>query len=236
MGVSKVRSQGFRDISSVKLDQVGAYDETLDGRGFRYSLAGGSTLAPGKLAVAATANADATNKTIARTVAAGATQVVFDAGGTIVADVYQDGFLTINDATGEGINYLVANHTGVTGAGEITVNLAEPLKVGLTIDVSEGTLCQNPWSGAVISVTDQLDAPVGVANVSITNAYYGWLQTKGACAVLADETLAVGIDVTIGTGVAGAVEAVDAVAEPRVGSVIEAGVDTEYHLINLQID
>lgn len=233
---NKVREQDFRDISSVKGLQVGAYDETIDGRGYRYALAGGSTLARGKLAVAATANADATNKTIARTVAAGATQIVFDAGGTIVANVYQDGFLTINDATGEGVAYLVANHTGVTGAGEIVVNLAEPIKVGLTIDVSEGTLCASPWSGAVISVTDQLDMPVGVPNVSITNAYYGWLQTAGPCPVLADETLAVGEMLTIGTGVAGAVEELDAVGEALVGTALEAGVDTEYHLVSLQID
>jgi hypothetical protein len=233
---NKVREQDFRDISSVKLMQVGAYDETIDGRGYRYALAGGTTLAPGKLGVAATADSNATNKTIARTVAAGETQVVFDAGGTIVANVYQDGYLTINDATGEGITYLVANHTGVTGAGEITVNLAEPIKVGLTIDVSEGTLCQNPWSGVVISVADQLDMPAGVPNVSITNAYYGWVQTKGACAVLADETLAVGENLTIGSSTVGAVEENDGVGEANVGTAIEAGVDTEYHLVYLQID
>lgn len=231
-----VQAQDFRDISSTKQQRVGSYAETYDGRGYRYALAGGTALAPGKLNVAATANADATNKTIARTVAAGATQVVFDAGGTIVADVYADGYLTINDATGEGITYAVANHTGVTGAGEITVNLNDPIKVGLTIDVSEGTLCQNPWSGVVISVADQLDMPVGVANVAVTASYYGWVQTRGACAVLADETLAVGENLTIGSSTVGAVEENDGVGEANVGTAIEAGVDTEYHLVYLQID
>ena len=229
-------SQDARAINASKLHNIGAIAETADGRTYRYTLAGGTSLAPGKLDVAATANADATNKTIARTVAAGATSIVFDAAGTIVADVYRDGFLTINDATGEGISYAVSGHTGVTGAGEITVQLAEPIVVGLTIDVSEGTLCQNPWSGAVISVADQLDMPVGVANQTITNAYYGWIQTGGPCAVLADETLAVGEMLTIGSSVAGAVEELDAVGEALVGVALEAGVDTEYHLVSLQID
>ena len=41
--------------------------------------------------------------------------------------------------------------------------------------------------------------------------------------------------VTIGTAVPGAVEELDAVAEPLVGEVLVVGVDTEYPLINLQI-
>ena len=231
-----VQGQDFRDISSTKEQRIGTYAETVDGRGYRYSLAGGTTLAPGKINVAATVNTDATNKTIARTVAAGATQVVFDAGGTIVANTYADGFLTINDATGEGISYAVANHTGVTGAGEITVNLNDPIKVGLTIDVSEATLTQNPWSGVVVSVADQLDMAVGIANVSITNAYYGWIQTRGVCSALADEAYAIGQALVIGSSVVGALEAQDAAGEQVVGVAHVAGVDTEYREVYLTID
>jgi hypothetical protein len=235
-GARHLTEQDFRDISSTKQLAVGSYAETPDGRGYRYALAGGTTLAPGKLGVAATVNADATNKTIARTVAAGATEIVLDAGGTIVADAYADGYLTINDATGEGISYLVANHTGVTGAGEITINLRDPIEVGLTIDVSEGTLTQNPWSGVVISVTDQADMPVGVPNVSITNAYYGFVQTRGVCSVLGDEAVAAGLALTTGTGVAGAVEALDAAGEFQIGVALVAAVDTEYREAYLTID
>jgi hypothetical protein len=229
--------QDFRDISSVKTMPIGTYGETKDGRGYRYALAGGSTLDPGKLGVAATVNADATNKTVARTVAAGATEVIIDAGGAIAANVYNDGYLTINDATGEGISYLVAGHSVLGSSGELTVKLQEPLKVGLTIDVSEATLTQNPWSGVVISVADQADMPVGVPNVSITNAYYGWVQTKGVCAVLADETIGAGKAVVTGGSTVGAVEGKDTDDEyPEIGIALVAGVDTEYREIYLKID
>lgn len=239
MGLSTlnvVHSQDFRDISSVKQQALGTYAETADGRGYRYALAGAATLDPGKLVVAATVDANVTNKTVARTVAAGATQVVIDAGGAITANAYADGFLTINDATGEGITYAIANHTGTSGAAELTVNLKDPLKVGLTVDVSEASMTKNPWGGVVISVTDQADMPVGVPNVSVTNAYYGWVQTKGVCSVWADEAITAGLAVTTGTGTAGQVEALDGAGEPQIGIALVAGVDTEYREVYLTID
>jgi hypothetical protein len=229
-------AQAARKLNVDRLHVLGSIAETADGRVYRYSLAGGTSLAPGKINVAATVNADATNKTVARTVAAGQYQVVLDAGGTIVADAYKDGYLTINDATGEGISYAVSGHTGVTGAGEITVQLKEPLVVGLTIDVSEASLTKNPWDSVVISVADQLDMAVGIANHAITNAYYGWVQTRGVCSALADESYAIGQALTIGSSVVGALEAADASGEQVVGCAIVAGVDTEYREVFLTID
>jgi len=229
-------NQDARKINADRLHVLGTIAETADGRAYRYSQAGGVSLAPGKLDVAATVNADATNKTVAATVAAGQFQVVLDAGGTIVEDAYQDGFLTVNDATGEGISYAVAGNSGVTGAGEVTVRLKEPLVVGLTVDVSEVTLTQNPFGGVVISVADQLDMAVGIANNAITNAYYGWVQTRGLASALADESYAIGQALTIGSSVVGALEAHDAAGEQIVGCAIVAGVDTEYREVFLTID
>jgi hypothetical protein len=229
-------NQDARKISSTRLHGLGTIAETADGRVYRYSQVGGVTLAPGKLNVAATVNADATNKTVAATVAAGQYSVVFDAGGTIVADAYKSGFLTVNDATGEGISYAVDGNSGVTGAGEVTVTLKEPLIVGLTVDVSEVTLSQNPWGGVVVSVADQLDMAVGISNVSATNAYFNWTQTRGITAALADESYAIGQALTIGSSVVGALEAQDAAGEQVVGCAIVAGVDTEYREVYLSVD
>lgn len=233
MSVNKVRGQAFRDISSVKLEQLGAYDETLDGRGYRYSLAGATTVAPGKICVAATVDANATNKAVTASQVVGDVEVKFTAGGALTANTYQDGYLTVNDATGEGISYLVKSHNAGTA---IVVKLAEPLEVALTASTSEVSLTQNPWSGVVISVADQADMCVGVPNVSITNAYYGWLQTKGVCSVLADEAITAGLAVTTGSSTVGAVEALDGAGEPQVGIAIVAGVDTEYREVYLTID
>jgi hypothetical protein len=235
-GALQIAAQDIRKISATKQHRLGAIGMTRDGRVYRYAQAGGATLAPGKINVAATVDANATNKTIARTYDSGVSTVVFDAGGTIVANAYAEGYLTINDATGEGVSYAVGGHTGITGAGEIVVDLEEPTATALTIDVSEASLTKNPWDDIVVSIADQLDMAVGIANVSLTTLYYGWIQTRGVCSALADESYAIGQNLTIGSSVVGALEANDAAGEQNVGVAIVAGVDTEYREVFLTID
>jgi hypothetical protein len=225
-----------RETSATKQHVIGQKYEDEYGRIYRYVRAGGTNLAAGKLVVNADSDADGTNKTVARTYAAGAREIIVDAGGAIAQDAFADGTLTVNDATGEGVTVEVAGNTATSGAAEMTVTLKEPIPVALTIDVSEVTLQKSPFDAVVISATDQADMPVGVPNVAITADYYGWVQTRGTCAVLWDEAVAKGLALTIGTGVAGAVEAADGAGEPVIGVAQMAGVDTEYQPAFLSID
>lgn len=228
-GFAQIANSDARKTSATK-DGVllGTLAVTRDGKFYAWSKAGASNLATAKLTVNADADTNVVNKTVARTTSAGATTVIVDAAGTVVADAYVDGTFTISDATGEGHDYLVVGNTGVTGAGEITLYLAEPLIEALTIDVSEYTLVKNLYDSVVISATDQADAPVGVPNTAVTAAYYFWNQIRGSSAVWADEAVARGLALTIGTGSAGAVEALDGAGEPQIGVVNNTLVDTEY--------
>jgi hypothetical protein len=235
-GFLQLSAQDIRATSTTKAMALGSVGVTRDGRVYRYTKAGGTTLDPGKLTVAATVNSDVTNKTVARTYATGVREVIIDAGGAITANAYADGTLNINDATGEGISYLVVGNTATSGAAELTVTLDEPVMSALTIDVSEASLTKNPWGDTVISVTDQADMPVGIPNVSITNATYGWTQTRGVCAAWADEAITAGLAITTGTGTAGQVEALDAAGEFQIGVALVAAVDTEYREVFLTID
>lgn len=227
--VATIGEQDIRTISSVQGGiEYGQLAVTADGRTYRFAKAGATALDPGKLTVNADVDSDVVNKTVAATVAAGATSVVIDAAGAVTADFYKGGYLNINDATGEGVSYLVEGNSATTGAAELTVYLAEPVKVGLTVDVSEATLIQHDYNGAVISATDQADQPLGVPNITVTADYYCWMQTGGSVAVLADEAVTKGLALTTGTGVAGAVEALDAAGEFQIGVASMALVDTEY--------
>lgn len=224
-----ITDQDLRTISSTKGGtQLGQIGTTRDGRVFRFAKAGATALDHGKLMVNADLNADVVNKLVARTYAAGVTEVIIDAAGAIAADAYKGGYFTINDATGEGYSYLVTGNSVTTGAAELTVYLAQPTIAALTIDVSEASLSKHEYDAVVVSATDQADMPVGVPNVDVTAAYYCWLQTGGKCAVLADEAVTRGLALTTGTGVAGAVEALDAAGEFQIGVASEALVDTEY--------
>jgi hypothetical protein len=230
-----VSGQDFRDISSTKQMAIGSYQETKDGRGYRYVRAGGTALDPGKIVVAATVDSNHSNESVAVAASAGVKEVSVAIAGTIAANAYDDGYLTINDAAGEGITYQINSHTAFTGSGTVVVRLADPIEVALTTS-SEATLTKNPWADVVISVADQADLCVGVPNVTVTAAYFGWVQTKGMCSVLADEAVAAGLDLTIGSSTVGAVEAADAAGEQVIGTCIHAAVDTEYHSVYLKID
>lgn len=225
-----------KETSATKQHTLGTKYEDEFGRIWRYAKAGASDLAAGKLVVNGDADTDGTNVTVARTYTAGATSIVVDFAGAVTADYFADGTLTVSDATGEGVSVRVVGNTATSGAAESTISLAEPLPVALTIDVSEVTLDRSPWDAVVISATDQADMPVGVPNVAVTAAYYFWAQTRGTCSVLADEAVTKGLALTTGTGVAGAVEALDGAGEFQVGVAQIALVDTEYRPAFLTID
>lgn len=236
-GAVQIFASDIYKIGTDKLHALGTMGLTGDGRVYRYVRAGATALDPGKLTVAATQAANHENIAVAAAAAVGDTSVTVTLGATAAtANQYADGYLVINDAAGEGIAYPITGHPAADSAASLTVQIAKPgIQVALTTS-SEASLVLSPWADIVISATDQADMPVGVPNVTITAAYYGWVQTRGPVALLADETLGAGDDITTGTGVAGAVEVVDAVAEPRVGYALQAGVDTEYRACYLQID
>lgn len=225
-----------RETNSSRQHRLGTKYVTEDDKTYRYAKAGASNLAVAELMVNPDVDTNVVNKTVAATYAVGATQVLVNVAGTVVQDAYQDGTFTISDATGEGVNYRVVGNTGVTGSGTVTVSLATPLTLALTVSVSEYTLTKNPWDAVVVSATDQADMAVGVPNVAIASGEYGWLQTRGQCSVLWDEAVAKGLALTIGTGTAGAVEALDGAGEVQIGVASQAGVDTEHQTAFLTID
>ena len=234
---SVVYAQDFRDISSTKQMPLGVRGETRDGRKYRYALAGAVTLAPGKMNVAAVLVANHTNLLVQTAAAVGADSVRTTFGATAAtADQYADGYLVVNDSAGEGINYLIRGHGAVASAGVITVNLDDPVKVALTT-ASEVSLQANPWSAIVVGPNALAHRSVGVNNVAITAAFFGWVQTGGDCSVLSDGIITKGAGVIPSDAVAGGVEIeVAGTVTQRVGYALEPTVDTEYRNIVLTID
>lgn len=231
-----ITDQDARQTSSVKNSpDIGQIAQTADGRIYRYTYNGGVALVAAELCINADVDTNVVNKTVAATTAIGATSVLINVSGTVVANAYAGGYFTISDATGEGISYLVTGNGGRTGSGTITVYLQEPLTVGLTVSVSEYTLTLNPYSSVVVSIADQADMPVGVPNTAVAINYYCWLQTGGICSVLWDENVVKGLALTTGTGTVGAVEALDAAGEFQIGVASQAGVDTEHQAAYLTI-
>jgi hypothetical protein len=227
----------FRDISATKEHTLGTRSQTEDGRVYRYALAGATNLDPGKVTVAAAHAANHVNVAVAAAVAVGAKSLTATLGATAAAeDLYADGYAVINDAAGEGISYAIETHAAVLSSGVITATLSEPVKVALTTS-SEVSFIKNPYASVVIAPGAVAHRAVGVPNVAITAAYYGWLQTGGDCSVLSDGVIGKGSGAILSDAVNGALEVeVAGTVTQRVGFAPEATVDTEYRAITLMLD
>ena len=229
-------AQGIYETSPTEKEMVGTLRLDLWGNKYRYAQAGGTALDPGKLMVAADMDEDVENCAVSAAVAVGETQVTLTVTSTTVAEnKFRGGNLIINDAAGEGHRYPIVFSSAVSAGTSIELTLDVPVRVALTTN-SEGTIMESAWKGVVISAANQADLPVGVPMVDVTADYYCWLQTGGEACVLADEAVAKGDMLTIGSSVAGAVEMHDAVGEPLVGTTREAMTDTEYYPVMLNID
>jgi len=233
----QITAQQVRTTSTTKNHILGTVGETPDGKVYRYARAGAVALNVGQLVINADLVANHTNRTVNGSPAIGAKEVMVNLGATAAtADQYADGYLTVNDATGEGITYAVEGNTAAGSSGTPTVFLKEPLKVALVDATSEVTLKLSNWADVVISIADQADMPVGVPNTAVAIGAYFWCQTGGECAVLADEAVAKGLALTTGSSTVGAVEALDAAGEFQIGVATEALVDTEYRSAFLTIN
>lgn len=230
-------AQGIYEESATALHRVGERLQLGDGRVFYYAKNGAVALTPGTLLVEQDQTALHINLSCAAA-AIGDKEVTVTLGATAAtANEYAEGYLSVNDGTGEGHIYKIKSHPAADASATLKVKLYDGINVALVASAtSEVSLLHNPYYGVIISVADQANCPVGVAVIATTAAYYCWVQTWGVANVLADEAVAQGDECTIGTSVVGAVEAVDAVGEPRVGiSMCGAMVDTEYKPVMLQI-
>ena len=234
--------QPIHDSSEIQHHEIGTRGYLRDGRVFYYGKNTSATaLNVGQLVVSAAVVANHQNVTVdaAADLSAGAVSVTLTVGATAAtANQYAEGFLAVTDGTGEAYQYKIREHDAIASSGTATARLYDPIKVGAAAATTI-SLFKNPWDDPVISPTAQARVPVGVPQATLADGsstpQYGWIQTWGPCLVWCDEATAIGAEVTIGTGVAGQTEAVDAVAEPRIGQMISTGVATEYQMHFLQI-
>ena len=171
------------------------------------------------------------------------------------ADIYAGGYLQITDAAGEGYNYRIKSNDIGTAAGLMKLVLHDDLAVALDSETSCGVIGNMYRTLRTASTTDIMVA--GVTPITVTIAYYAWLQTWGVCNCLADAsagTLAAGAVAVLSDGTAGAFTVLgqgaayasevlivtdfdfqEVTTEPIVGYMMDAVTDTEYGPLYLQL-
>lgn len=231
--VAQSIGQGLFESSTVPLHTLGERVATNDGRAYRYVLAGGTALVPGKLQQAPAEVTNHQNLTPAAA-AIGDTTVTATLGATAAtADQYAGGYVMVTVTPGQGYQYRIKSHAAVLSGGVITLVLEDPILVAWTTS-TRIDLCASPYSGVIVNPATASSAPIGVAVFAVPAASYGWIQVAGPACVLMDGTGVVGTNMAASNGTAGAVEPHTGV-QAIVGQAITGVATTEYGSVNLTI-
>lgn len=221
--------------------EIGQRFSTSDGREVVLVLTGsGTTVAPGLLyqnpaLVSNHQNLVITAVTPADTTTGQPASITVTLGGTAATlNQYQLGYVIINDGTGEGQTLKVqGNPAQANTTGSLTLTLEDDFVVTPTTS-SNASLIPATCNGVVIHPTTATNSPAGVGMYPIAASSYGFLQTKGICAGLADGTPAAGAALSPSNAVAGAFEGA-VLAQGLVGTAVATAVDTEYRAIYINV-
>lgn len=237
-------NQGIWAQSATAKEVVGTLRICNNGDGYRYAKNGGTALAIGVALAAPVAASGIVDEACASAHAIGQTIITetITAGVAYAENYFRGGWLSINDATGEGYQYPIESSTAVTSSGtSITVTLDRPIVVALTATTTQFTLLPSPWMGVAVT-TDEENLFAGVTEMAVTANYFFWAKTKGIATVLSEATspAAVGAAMTL-SATSGALQAIatplDVDAAYQVGVAgLTPGVDTEYKPVFLTWD
>lgn len=168
----------------------------------------------------------------------------------VLANRFQGGYLSVVEGTGLGQTLKIQSNAAASTTSACVITLEDAFSVATSTD-SRFTLTINPYGsrfgtdfttdGVIISpATTLTGAIVGVSFYPIpassaASASYGFVQTKGPVAVLGSSTVALGIDVGLPSGTAGAVLAYAVATGPRVGTALVATASAKHNMVNLDI-
>lgn len=237
-GPTMVVSADLLTNSSVNPGQsIGSYVETANGRGFRFCKNGAVATVAGKVyqgpALDATNHQPSGGLTPAAA-AIGDTTITISTSTTQVLNELAGGVLSVVVTPGQGYTYAIRGNTAVSGAAGAVITLDDPLQVALTTS-SRVIAVKSKYNGVVIEPGTPTAAIAGVPNSIITAAYFGWLQTRGPCAVLFTGTGAAGKAVgSLSGGTSGSMA--PCIAATNIGGYhMATGITAEYSIIDLNI-
>lgn len=232
---STVFEQEFNVVSTTQQGRLGESGETWDGRKYRYGLAGAVALAPGKMNAGPAVVANHVNITGGTAAVVGATSVTVTLGATAAtANQYAGGYIWSNStSTGQGPIYRIRSHAAIASSGTGVFNLDDPITVAWSATTKVSLFASN-YSGAIVApASASAGVPVGVGNISIPIANYGWFQVQGPTSLLSEVIVyTLGEEVCQSTATAGA-GTLKVATQPTYGFANQLGVSAEYQLVTL---
>ena len=149
---------------TTQLHPMGTRMVLEDGRVFYYGQTDGAQTA-GAICQSAVGVANHDMDLATNTASAGDKSVTVTVGGTAATeDQYKDGYLYVNDGTGEGHIYKIRQHDAIDSSGSGAINLydGDAIAVGFAAATIVG-LAKNPYKDFVVYPTTATGHAVGVA-------------------------------------------------------------------------
>lgn len=266
-GTVYIRDSEARSTSTTQRLPLGTRGLTPDGRAFRYCKNAASSILVGKLVgkmsndISLDNDNDFCTSTLYQDELTTATSVVYvkpAATEVIAAGVFDEGYLYVNDAAGEGQYLIIESNPALDG----TVSAIWPIYLQpdsrLSATLSTASLIgllENKYKDVVTSGPDATyTTPLGATVAAVAASVYFWLQTWGPCVVWANLTVADGsvmtYDTFTGTGTAASLGAVhvigtstDAITGGKlmpigrvVAHALAIAATTTHALVNLEIE
>lgn len=231
--------------TSDKQHPLGTIGVAEDGRTYRYFRAGAANIVTGALCQMAVPGANFDELAVPTATTVGQKEVsVTNGATTLVADELADGYLNVEDDTGEGYLYKIeGNDAESAGSANFNIRLKSGLVVAWTTSTTVG-IWKNPYSAVIIHPSPATAKLLGVTCRAMTANYYGWLQTKGPASVITEGTVVINERVVDSATADGAVAPMaltegtpnTAAGQFTLGTVIEVAATTEESFVWLDID
>lgn len=239
--LSLVANGAFQTSTDASLATlVGSRWDLSDGREVMLVSAGGTALDAGKLMQDAAVVPNHQN--LATTA-----YTPYSANGNVPASVtvtlgataatanqYAGGFVIVNDATGEGQTVRIASHPAADASATLKLTLEEDFTTAIVAATSEVSLCTPHGKNVIIHPTTSTGAVAGVTLYPIAASAYGFITTKGLTSCLNGAGTAAGLGLAPSGATAGALATVAATTN-QVGYAAQAGVDTEYRAVYINV-
>lgn len=208
-------------------------------RKFRYAKSGASVVPVANLVQAVVPLAGHIDEVV-NSAAADATTIDFTPNTVTTDDMaaneFADGYLHINDDTGEGYMYRIRSHPAIVGGTSGTITLYDKILLTLGADAT-ATIIHAPYRGFIIHPSPPTAKVLGVTVIPSVANEFCWLQYQGPCAVLTQGTLVIADSCVPSATVDGAVmpSAAFETDGPVIGEVLAVNATGEHSPIWLAI-
>lgn len=183
--------------------------------------------------------------------AIGGKQIQLATGATaVLVNQFQGGYINVVEGTGLGQTLKIQSNTAAATTSAVVITVEDAFTVATSTD-SRFTLTLNPYgsrfgtdfstNGVIVSPASTLTGQVvgitlyPVPASTATVAQFALIQTRGPIAVLGSSTVALGLDVAVPSGTAGAVLVYAVASTTRIGTTQVATASAKYNMITADI-